>query len=63
VRLKTEFNKKKKVAEDAYAGFMLQPSQNDEPEIQERDLHFGLFILGTEKHDSRRIDNQLRGRA
>ena len=23
----------------------------------------GLFVLGTEKHDSRRIDNQLRGRA
>ncbi len=23
----------------------------------------GLFILGTERHDSRRIDNQLRGRA
>ena len=23
----------------------------------------GLFILGTERHESRRIDNQLRGRA
>ena len=23
----------------------------------------GLFIVGTERHDSRRIDNQLRGRA
>ena len=23
----------------------------------------GLFIIGTERHDSRRIDNQLRGRA
>ena len=23
----------------------------------------GLHILGTERHDSRRIDNQLRGRA
>ena len=23
----------------------------------------GLFVLGTERHDSRRIDNQLRGRA
>ena len=23
----------------------------------------GLFVLGTERHESRRIDNQLRGRA
>ena len=23
----------------------------------------GLYIIGTERHDSRRIDNQLRGRA
>ena len=23
----------------------------------------GLFIIGTEKHETRRIDNQLRGRA
>src|SRR5690606_18386669 len=23
----------------------------------------GLFVLGTEKHESRRIDNQLRGRS
>ena len=29
----------------------------------EKDFHYGLFILGTEKHESRRIDNQLRGRA
>lgn len=23
----------------------------------------GLYIIGTEKHETRRIDNQLRGRA
>jgi preprotein translocase subunit SecA len=23
----------------------------------------GLFVLGTERHDARRIDNQLRGRS
>ena len=23
----------------------------------------GLFIIGTERHESRRIDNQLRGRS
>ncbi len=33
------------------------------PEAQEvRDLG-GLYIIGTERHESRRIDNQLRGRA
>jgi preprotein translocase subunit SecA len=28
-----------------------------------KDLQYGLYVLGTEKHESRRIDNQLRGRA
>ena len=23
----------------------------------------GLFVIGTERHESRRIDNQLRGRS
>jgi preprotein translocase subunit SecA len=35
----------------------------EKPEMTYRDLHYGLFILGTEKHESRRIDNQLRGRS
>ncbi|MCL2213158.1 MAG: preprotein translocase subunit SecA [Oscillospiraceae bacterium] len=34
-----------------------------EPEYKEVVSAGGLFILGTERHDSRRIDNQLRGRA
>ncbi len=28
-----------------------------------KNIQYGLFVLGTEKHDSRRIDNQLRGRS
>jgi len=28
-----------------------------------KDLQYGLFVLGTEKHESRRIDNQLRWRS
>ena len=32
----------------------------DEKNVKERG---GLFIIGTERHESRRIDNQLRGRA
>jgi preprotein translocase subunit SecA len=38
-----------------------------EAEVEERREHVldagGLFILGTERHESRRIDNQLRGRS
>jgi len=61
--LRIVFNKKSKSAEDAYAQFMITPIWIDKPELIEKDFHYGLFILGTEKHESRRIDNQLRGRA
>ena len=33
------------------------------PEAEEVRAAGGLFIIGTERHESRRIDNQLRGRA
>ena len=33
------------------------------PEAEQVKAAGGLFILGTERHESRRIDNQLRGRA
>lgn len=57
------FNKKKKSPEDAFAEFKIAPIGTEKPELIEKDFHYGLFILGTEKHESRRIDNQLRGRA
>ena len=37
--------------------------QEIEPEREEVLKTGGLFIIGTERHESRRIDNQLRGRA
>jgi preprotein translocase subunit SecA len=53
-----------------YSTIVLSPSSvsdnastKTEQELVEKDLHFGLFVLGTEKHESRRIDNQLRGRS
>jgi len=58
---KIKLNTSKKTKEDAHAEIIIQGEA--EGEIEEQDIHFGLFILGTEKHDSRRIDNQLRGRA
>jgi preprotein translocase subunit SecA len=38
-------------------------NQDSSAELIYADIHFGLMIIGTEKHESRRIDNQLRGRS
>jgi len=59
-QFKIIFNQKKKTQTDAFAEICFKSTNN---EIIEKDFHFWLFILGTEKHESRRIDNQLRGRA
>lgn len=59
-----QFNRKRKANTTPYAKISFIPTQKDpSKEAVEKDLFFGLFILGTEKHESRRIDNQLRGRA
>ena len=59
-----QFNRKRKANTVPYAKVSFIPSQKDtNKEAIEKDLFFWLFILGTEKHESRRIDNQLRGRA
>lgn len=63
VSLRIKLNTSKKIAEHAYAEILIRNPQKPDLEIVEKDLHFGLMILATEKHDSRRIDNQLRGRA
>ncbi len=61
--IRIKMNSSKKNAEDAYAEIIVRDPTKPDLETIERDLHFGLMILATEKHDSRRIDNQLRGRA
>tara|TARA_Y100000389_G_scaffold6232_1_gene5982 strand:+ start:8710 stop:11271 length:2562 start_codon:yes stop_codon:yes gene_type:complete len=47
--------------------FIKDGKKVDLKEIEENELKVknqgGLFIIGTERHESRRIDNQLRGRA
>ncbi len=50
--------------------FLLKSNQNTEQENEELKTNKekvknlgGLFIVGTERHESRRIDNQLRGRS
>jgi preprotein translocase subunit SecA len=59
--MKIKFNGKKKIGEDPYAEILVQ--LKNKSELIQKDFHYGLFILGTEKHESRRIDNQLRWRA
>lgn len=63
IMMKVKFNRTKKVNTDGYAELLYKPASGDAIETIEQDFHYGLFILGTEKHESRRIDNQLRGRA
>lgn len=60
--LKIDFNKKKKFAHEVCATITVSPIISSE-DIVIKDFHYGLGIIGTEKHESRRIDNQLRGRA
>ncbi|GBU18613.1 MULTISPECIES: preprotein translocase subunit SecA [Methylobacterium] len=43
---------------------VLASGEPADPEAgRKRDLPGGLYIIGTERHESRRIDNQLRGRS
>ncbi len=47
--------------------FIKEGKKENEEEVKNNELKVkklgGLFIIGTERHESRRIDNQLRGRA
>ncbi len=63
IMMKIKFNRGKRANTDAFAEIFFKPSDNSAKDTIEQDFHYGLFILGTEKHESRRIDNQLRGRA
>lgn len=46
-----------------YKVFLEKRKAEIAPEAEKVRAAGGLFIIGTERHDSRRIDNQLRGRA
>lgn len=62
--IKINLNTKKKFAHEVYAQIIITPTQYGASDpIIEKSFHYGLGIIGTEKHESRRIDNQLRGRA
>jgi len=63
IMMRIKFNRGKKSNVDAFAELLFKPADVSATETIEQNFHYGLFILGTEKHESRRIDNQLRGRA
>ncbi len=50
-------------AREEYHRFHNEFKAEIEPEAEKVRAAGGLFIIGTERHESRRIDNQLRGRA
>ena len=50
-------------AREKYQNYYKKFKSEIEPEQEEVKKAGGLFIIGTERHESRRIDNQLRGRA
>ena len=62
IKRNIQINKKRNEQTEPYAKIKLESTEWAKESI-EKDFHYGLFILGTEKHESRRIDNQLRGRA
>ncbi|MBQ3048795.1 MAG: preprotein translocase subunit SecA [Oscillospiraceae bacterium] len=50
-------------ARSRFAQLLAQYKAETEPLAQQAKEAGGLFIIGTERHESRRIDNQLRGRS
>ncbi len=50
-------------AREKYQTYYKKFKEQIAPEQEEVKAAGGLFIIGTERHESRRIDNQLRGRA
>ena len=50
-------------ARGEYAEFLAKHKAEIAPEAEKVKEAGGLYIIGTERHESRRIDNQLRGRA
>lgn len=61
IQFSINFNRWKKERTDRFVTLIFK--YVDWNPVEEKDFHYGLFVMGTEKHESRRIDNQLRGRA
>jgi preprotein translocase subunit SecA len=55
-----KFNTKRKSKTEVFASFYFSNIQGLNVPTVVKELQYGLFVIGTEKHESRRIDNQLR---
>lgn len=62
-----EFRARRKVGEDAeesvYKAALAEEKAKCEKDAEEVKKAGGLYVIGSERHESRRIDNQLRGRS
>ena len=62
-----EYRASRKLGSDGngeeYEKFLAQEMERWVPEYEQVKTAGGLHVLGTERHDARRIDNQLRGRS
>ncbi len=62
-RLKKEGKSRESVSEEEWQEALREAKRVTDREHEEVVALGGLHVLGTERHESRRIDNQLRGRA
>jgi preprotein translocase subunit SecA len=62
-RLKKEGRDVTQVPSEEFKALVAQIAREIEPDKRKVVESGGLFVLGTERHEARRIDNQLRGRA
>jgi preprotein translocase subunit SecA len=60
--IRTEIERFREIVLNASETIEIEPAKGNKPAKTETKLG-GLYIIGTERHESRRIDNQLRGRS
>ena len=63
MQINIKFNQKRKKNTEIFATIYFKNTKWITMPTISKNLQYGLFVLGTEKHESRRIDNQLRGRS
>ena len=64
ISAKNEAEKEKKVDDEKYMEELISKFDSLINEEKEKVIELGgLYVIGTERHESRRIDNQLRGRS
>ncbi len=63
IKIQVKKNSSKESKDDEYCKLEIKNIKDNPEEEESRDIHYGLYVLATEKHESRRVDNQLRWRA